>query len=509
MSGTVFYALIICAGFGLGLLVRARPRLGVRGARDDAFYELVLVRALKKQRRLPVFVDNYMLDTGEQCMPPGFPVLLSLLPKAVAWRWPWLVNPVLDAGVGAGLGCLLWAHSSSVLQVLCAMLAWAFAPALVRTCSALNRRILGNTLLVLCMLLTIQCLLSGGVWPAVAVAVAGAAMFLSHRRSAHAFVFTVLGLAVWRQSWSPVGLLGLVFGAALVLSAGFYLKVFRGNIQWLEFRRRNWKHMGAHMVYGSPAYSRDAAVGAAAAAVRHVALNPVRGLAGGAAQLLARNYLLPVFLIVAWREFAWWTEFERLLAAWAALTYLWAALTAFVPQLRFMGAEVRYEKMAAFPMIYLTVGALGWGAPWWLLPLFAAALALNARQVARLYKELSQAPPAERGLGPVLDALRQAPEDGVLILPPHVCDRVVLETGKKVFWGGHGGGFARLEEFSPVLRRRVEEFFMRYNLSFLLLDTEYMPPESLGLDDWFDPVISSGHYTLYRYHHGPAPAPAE
>ena len=428
MGDAATYIVILCAGFLLGVLVRAWPRMRVRGTRGDAFYELVLVRALKKQKRVPVYLDNYMLDTGAQCTPPGFPVLLALLPKSVAWRWPWLVNPVLDAAVGAALGGLMWAHGARVMHVACAVLAWALTPVLVRTCAALNRRMLGNTLLVLCMLLLIQALLSGSQWSAVLAAGAGAVLLLSHRRSAQTFVFTALGLAVWRMSWAPVAILGMSFLGAGVLSAGFFVNILRGNIQWLIYRRRNWKRMRAHMVYDAPAYARDSGVGGAAAAARHTGPGRMRGVAGGAARLLARNFLLPVFLLAAWGEFAWWTEFERLLAAWAALVYLWAALTAFLPFLRFLGAGVRYEKMAAFPMIYLTVEALGWGAPWWLLPLFVAAVALNAWQVWVLYAELSAEPPSELGIGPVLAALRRDPADGVLVLPPGMCESWCVRT---------------------------------------------------------------------------------
>lgn len=493
----------------LCVLVRAWPRMGARGARDDAFYELVFVRAIRKQRRMPVTLDNYMLDAGEQRLPPGFPLLLAMLPKSVAWRWPWLVNPALDALVCAALGGLSWAHGGTALQIICAVLAWALTPALVRTGAVLNRRILGNALLVLCSLLLIEALLGGGARIVAALAVAGAALLLSHRRSAQMFIVLAAGFALWRWSLAPLGLLVLAFAAAMLLSAGFHLKVLRGNFEWLGFRRRNWKLAGAHMVYDSPAYARDAAVSAAAAAALHPGPSGARGVFREASRLLARNFLLPVFLLAAWQGHEWWTGFERMLWAWAALTYAWAALTAFVPPLRFLGAGVRYEKMAAFPMIYLTAGALGWGAPWWMLPLFAAALVLNALQVRRLYAELAAEPPAAHGLGPILEALRRAPEDGVLALPPHICDRIVLETGKRVFWGGHGGGFGKFEEFFPVLRRRIEEYFMNYNLAFLILDTGYAPAEPLGLEQWFDPELVSGRYTLYRYHHGPAPGARE
>ena len=500
MSGAATYLFVLVLGFGLSVLARAWPRMRNRNFGVDAFYALALVRAIRRQKRLPVFMDTYMLDSGEQRYPPGFPLFLALLPRGLTGQKSWLINPVLDAGLGAALGGLLWAHGASAAQVLWALLAWALTPALVDECFRLNGRIFGNILFSVTMLLLANVLLGGGAWAAAALVLAGFAMLMSHKMSTQNLVFVVLGLSVWRQGWAPLGLLGLVLAASVALSAGFCFKVFAGNIDILLFWRRNLKLLYAHAVYRSPLYDRDPEVRALAAGDASFFKPGVGGQFSILLRIFEQNFLLPLFAVVVWTDYSWWSDFEQLLAAWVILTYAWAALTTFAPPLRFLGEGIKYAKMAALPMAYLVAAGIGWGASPWLLPAFLACLALNAWKVRRIYDSLTGTVDDARGLRPVIDYLRAAADDGVLTLPAVMSERIAHETGKKVFWGGHGGGFKKLEEYYPVLRRRVEEYFMRYNLTYLLLDLEYVDPRFLALDPFFDPVVPAGRYTLYRYH---------
>jgi len=98
----------------------------------------------------------------------------------------------------------------------------------------------------------------------------------------------------------------------------------------------------------------------------------------------------------------------------------------------------------------------------------------------------------------LLDRLAGDAQARILALPVQLCDLVAFATRRPVYWGTHAQVFdARLEEFFPVLRRRLEDYAAEAGLTRLLLDTRYATPEELGLGPP-DMIERAGDYMLCR-----------
>jgi hypothetical protein len=499
MNAGILLFFILCIGGIATLSVRLAAARRASEDEIDVNYYRVLARAIRRQRRVSVRLSNYMLDTGAQRYPPGFPLLLALFSPRALPRWGRMLNPLLDTLLGLGLGVFVWRLTYNPWAVAAAMAAHALTPALVDDCEGLNSRILGNLLFAATMLCYLQVLSDGATDTLAALCVAGAALLLTDKIGAQALLFMAVGLSLWRAQLEPLGLAALVFAAASVLSLGFYIKVLIGNIQVLDFWRRRHGLLYAHSVYRSPAYNDRPEIRRLAAREKAHSLPGIKGLLKNLVRLLDNNFLLPFFLYIVFTEYDWWTEIEHLMAAWVLLCYAMAAATLLVPPARFLGQGVKYIKLAAFPMAALTVGYLAADAPPIAWIVFLACIGLNAR------RSLKTAPPVPRGaspaddLAPVFEFLKDSPADGVLTLPGALAEKVVYACDKKVFWGAHGAGFARLEQFYPVLRTRVEDYFVRNNLSFLLIDSAYVNPDLLDLNHCFNCLLESGRYSLYKY----------
>ena len=85
-----------------------------------------------------------------------------------------------------------------------------------------------------------------------------------------------------------------------------------------------------------------------------------------------------------------------------------------------------------------------------------------------------------------------------MAIPNFSADGLAYFTHKKVCWGGHSSGWDKLEEWFPVLKQPIEYFFDKYQLNFLLIDTEYVNIDYLKLKN-FSLLFYEGKYALYKW----------
>ena len=491
---------MIIAAFPLSVLVRAWPRLRIKNYGIDAFFYMVYARAIRRQKRLPVRFDTYILDPGEQRYPPGFPLLIALFPERFIVKYNWLVNPVIDSLLGCGLGAFTWTATQNSTAVALALVAQILTPTLVHECSSMNSRIFGNVLFTVVMLIFFPVLLRPEPLWVAALCLAGPALLMTHKMSTQNFLFVTIGLCLCLRSPWPMVPAAAIFASTLILTLGFYVKVLAGNIGILLFWRRNLQYLYVNMVYRSPVYNKNPEVQRLAAQDDAFFKPGIKGFVKNVVRMLDHDFLLPLFLYVCWTSFAQWGRFEQQLAAWALLTYLFAAATTFIPPVRFLGEGIKYIKMAAFPMHYLLAAHVVAGAPPVVAAAFALCLGLNILKLFKIYKAVTTASPQDVGdLEPVFEHLRGAHGDGVLTMPYGLSESVAWHTDKKVLWGAHGGGFDTLDDFFPVLRRKLAKYFPKYKLDFLIVDTGYVDTRFLNLDAYFEPLVESGRFALYRF----------
>lgn len=500
LLGSALVALAI--GVRLGIHIGSQPG-GV-----DTWYFLASAAALRKTRRLPISLPQYLLHDRTESYPPGFVVFLALLPPAWLRRYFWLVSPLIDAAHLVLVYVLTFRLTGSLIAAGVAGAVHALTPQLVAETRSLNPRAFGVLLSSVTMYLILRSLLPvpAGTdshlgefpWYVVASAiVVAAALFLSATGAGVAVLAATFGLSVVFADtrYFAIALAGLV--CAVVLTGGFYLRVLANYLHAVRFWRRNIRYRGLHPILDSPIYGRDAPHARAA-----------NWQSGGtlrsAIRLIGENPFLVPMLLVATPSLAveWWGQ---RMYWWALAILLWAFAVTFVKPLQVFGPGHPYMKASvmptAFSLALVVVGTDSWRSPAGLLVALSFLASIGAIGVFYFYlrtrrsEHTSSTPPE---LAAIAADLGRAEGNGFLCLPLMYADYAAFASGKNVLWGGHSGDLSKLDALYPVIRRPLDELIAEYRLDYVLLDLAYTDPEQLRLTDRMRQVSRHGGFALYR-----------
>jgi hypothetical protein len=489
---------------GLALYLRLRIFIGTRPGGVDTWYYLASAEAIRRQKRLPISLPQYLLHERTESYPAVFPLFLALLPPGWLRAYFWLMSPIIDSVQLLLLYLLSFRLTDSVLAAGTAGLIYAVTPQLISETRNLNGRAFASLLQTIAMVILLRSVIpsagptaallnpgDNGLWIAAVVLIG--VLYNTHTSTTIALLVStaVLSLAFHEARFILAGALG--FPVAILLSGGYYLRVLRNHLCAAQFWIRNVNLTRAHQINDSPVLGVHGHSGSSAR----------KGLYGSFPALLARvlgeNPFILAMLVTAapaniWGAHMYW---------WAAAILGWSLLTTFGGPLRILGPGFHYMKASVFPTAYalsVTVniqeGAVSLVGLALLASLIAsfAALAYFYRVMAKRQTEhTAQTPPH---LAEAADYLKELPGQNVLVLPSMYADFVAYNAEKAVVWGGHSGDLSKLEEFYPVLRKPLPYFVERYAVDYLILDAMYVAPARLGLEG-AKPLRCFGPICLY------------
>jgi hypothetical protein len=490
---------------GLGLYLRLRVFIGTRPGGVDTWYYLASAEAIRRQKRLPISLPQYLLHDRTESYPIVFPLFLALLPQDLLRKYFWLVSPLIDSVQLLLLYLLSFRLTDSVLAAGTAGLIYAVTPQLISETRNLNGRAFASLLQTLAMVTLLRSsipsagptasLVAPGdltLWWVAVVLIA--LLYNTHTSTTIALLVSVTTLSVVFGEWRYVlaGLVGLP--AAIVLSGGYYLRVIMNHLHAARFWMRNVHLTRAHQIDDSPILGRQNGTPSAARGL-------YRSWPGLIMRILGENPFILAMLVSPVPSPIWGTHMYW----WAVAILGWAVLTTLGGPLRILGPGFHYMKASVFPSAYalaVTVniqeGAFSFVGLALLLSLIAsfAALAYFYRVMNRRTTEhTAQTPP---DLAEAATYLAGLPGQNVLVLPSMYADYVAYASGKRVLWGGHSGDLHKLEEFFPVVRKPLGYFVERYDLRYVVLDLGYAQPGRLGLDEALAPLERFGSISVYQ-----------
>jgi hypothetical protein len=492
----------------LALYLRLRIFIGTQPGGVDTWYYLASAEAIRKQKRLPISLPQYLLHDPTESYPPVFPLFLAALPQGWLRRNFWLVSPLIDTAHLILLYVLAYRLTESVLAAGVAGLIYAVTPQLISETRNLNGRAFASLLMTLAMLVLLRSILplpgvtaqffgasENGLWIVAIVLIA--LLYNTHTSTTIALLVSTLTLTIVYNEprFVLAGLLGLP--VAILISGGYYLRVINNHLHAARFWRRNLAFTRAHQVLDSPVLG--ASNGTAANSARGIYRSDWGSTAWLALRLLGENPFIIAMVLVQpppeeWGGHMYW---------WAAAVMGWAVLTTFVRPLRIFGPGFHYMKASVFPSAYALAVivniqeglSLGRVAVLVSLLLSLAALAYFYRVMARRETEhTAQTPP---DLAEAASYLKALPGRNVLVLPTMYADFIAYAANKAVVWGGHSGDLHKLEEFFPVIRKPLAYFLHRYRVAYLVLDHAYTTPPQLGLADQVEPLAEFGPVAVY------------
>lgn len=470
---------------GLGLVIfalylRIHFHLGRSPGGVDAYYYLSYVRELRQKKKFPPKLPQYLMDIEEQWYPPIFPCLLCFIPFKVLDRYHWLISPIIDC---IQLFLLYLFTLTITNSLVCGVIAgsiYALIPTLTFENRNLTSRSLGSLFYILTILSCFQYIeTTKWIWLLLFI-ITGFSLLLTHKLATQCFIFTMLFLGTIETNLTYILLfLGLII-ATFILSFGFYWKILLGHIDILLFWRRNLHNLGAHQILDSPLYSQYKST-----TKTRFFFPGWHNIIKHLEKLLGHNpFLIPLLTIPFFNSdidrFYWW----------AISVYLLAFATTFIPALRFLGEGYKYIKLSAFPCAYILTKEIITNQMYFLFMgiITIAVAVLNLWIIIRTCKIISRKAVSHHVLHSITDSLKEVsfflnelPKDVILCLPLSYADYIVYFTNKKVLWGTHSAGFKKIEGFFPVLQKPLDNFIDKYDVGYILLDTNYVKPEIINL----------------------------
>jgi len=146
------FMLVGLALVGLALYLRLRIFIGTRPGGVDTWYYLASAEAIRRQKRLPISLPQYLVHDPHESYPAVFPLFLATLQPSWLRSYFWLISPIIDAVQLLLLYLLTFRLTDSVLAAGTAGLIYAVTPQLISETRNLNGRAFASLLQTITML---------------------------------------------------------------------------------------------------------------------------------------------------------------------------------------------------------------------------------------------------------------------------------------------------------------------------------------------------------------------
>ena len=497
----IFLALL--SGFLLLLLnfyLRTRILLGKKSSGCDAFYFLSSVEEFKRQKKMPYQLPYYFLDIEEQWYPPGFVVFLSLFSKKFIDKYHWLIAPLIDCVQLLILYTFTYVSTGNILMATVSGLIYAVIPNLNTENLNMNVRSFASLINTLLLLSLIGFWSNGSYLFLFFTFIFGFLLFMTHKMAVQNLTVVILGFSLLKLNFSFVIILLIIIVLTFILSKGFYLKVLKNHIDILLFWKKNLCNLGNDQYKHSEIYGKEPV------AETKLHIPGIKGLIKHTRIILGFNpfvIFLVIYPVMAGRTGM--NSLSEMILLWGIFTYLMVFLTSYVPIFRFLGEGWKYIKFAAFPVAFVSAVSIFENPIKLNFPTLVTGIVCFVSSLWITLK-LQKKSQTERTMGIVNDDLlktyefiRNSSFDGIICIPTHLADATSYYTKKKVLWGGHSL-VSLLEGFFPIIRKPIEYYIKRYNISLILIDTSYIDPWVLKISER-QLIFTAGKYKLFSYSH--------
>lgn len=489
--------LLMALTAAFALVLRLAPIWQHRHRGCDAYYFLLCVDEFRKHRKIPIVLpDIYMLEQREQWYPPGFAVFLSLFPRRLLDKYYWLITPFIDAMVAVILCVIVYFVTFNAWLAALAGTLYGLNASSIIDCTSLNSRGLGALIFSMFMLCVIMLMVSHQYYLLAFISLFGFCLLMTHKLSSQMLYFLLPFMAVVTSSPLPFYLLGGVLVLSYIASGGFVVKIWKGQSDILKFWRANWRDLGVHEIYDSPIYKMTSShrwgkvfysgLRGNLRLIAYMGLNPFA--------------LMLIFPIIKYHVLS---QFDLLMLWWVAGVYVLAAITLFVPQLRFLGEGYRYLKLAALPVCYLAILPIyyHWGFGNYYALVLLVSLVIAIAIYCRLFWFMSRPkettiPFLDRGLQDTIAYLKRNDVKLVLCVPDSIGDAIGYYARCKVLRGTHNYPFAMVKPFFPMRKLPLDYLVKGYGISHVVISLDYVCPDILELNA-DSKVQSSGKYEIY------------
>ena len=466
----------------LAFIFESYPRFINKKFGVDIWTHLLYLKEYHRRKKIPGNIENGFLVSGEYDYPPIFILILSKFPIKWVEKYEFLFSPFFDCLLIVLIFYISYFLTGNILFSVTVQIIYTLTPIIILENSSATPRSLGYGFFTILFLSLFQFSLNQNIVFLLLALLCGTLIFLSHRFTAQGFLFFSVFFTLFEKN--PVYFMTFIlsFFLAVILSKGFYLKVFKGHLGNLVFWNKNIKYRFFHQIKGS--YKEHKTKDFIFKLYNQFLEFPPFVLT------ITNPWMLPVFYIFFFAKPSDPLLFKMLL--WVMLSYLLALLTTWIPKLRFLGEGQRYLELSAFPTAFFAskllfrfletdfrnIIILGY-----ILLGTASFVTIAVIQRKGIIKDrLRTVTPSMENMFKYLRSLKDKPR--LLCIPHQITTNTIYHTGCPVFVNASYADSDKISDIYPYIRKPIRTIMRDHDLDMILLNEEYAKIDDLGLADY-------------------------
>jgi len=491
----------------LSLIIQVRPRFSIRHFGVDGWRHLMVGDFIRENKHYPKWMDKFLIEAPSD-YPPGLRFLLAAFPKEFIKKYEWLVSPAIDFIHNLFIFGFVYYLSHSLILAVMAQIIYLSAPLTIMENSNLSTRSFASLLFSLTFIGILLFSIHSSWLLFIYCVVMVCILLLSHRMSVQTIFFTCIFFSIYELSITFIGIYLLGTLLAIIVSKGFYLKIFKGHLAMLEFWRQHIEFRYAHEVRGLPKKGEksDDMVFNLYQKVRSAPFIAV---------FAANPAIVLVFLFMVLRAINGPVVYDGLPQALIAKFIPWSIFLLAVgiiirsfKSVEHMGEGERYIEYAGLPIA--VIGSLTVYYLYSINPILTVIgfvfLILFTELIPAFYiqqkviindKERS----VSKDLWEIFDYIDKIEGEARLMCIPQLMSTSVMyfTKAKTLCTDNSIAHITDLADILPIIKKPLEEVFKKYNINYFLLNEHYAKLDELKLDrDAIKVVKESGTFLLLK-----------
>lgn len=467
---------------------------------NDGFYFRLCVKEFKKKPTLKFNLKkHYLLEYDIQRYPPLFAVFLAVLPKKILDEYYWLITPFIDSLLCMLICLSVFIYTGNIESTLLCAILYTFLFSAHNEAMYLTSRSFGALLFFLTCIFGLIYITSGTLIFLLISGIFGALLLLAHRFTTQAFIISfILGSFF---SYRYFNVLVTSFLLALIISRGFYLKVFLCNIDFIRFWNKHSHGNGCHQIYDSPAYVQQPKF--KNCVYKKGFMSHIKYEIN---YLIQNMFILFNLYIVYHYNFIEKVDlivyFSSLLAL---LIYSIGIISYHIKLFRGIGYGAQYGKLS------MPIGLFSIGLFWIrLIPFFNKGLltiSLLTLFFAIYYlvkflftfetqKKTAISKWDFEKLNPFIEYVRNNNVSLLMCLSGSYNDLFTYYADIPVLWGNHSSPTDKWGIVLPYFKSRIEDISKKYRVSHIFIDKRYVSLDFINLN--YDIGLETEHFIIFK-----------
>ena len=489
----------------LSFILQIWPRLKNRYFGVDTWRHLLLADYIRKNHSFPAELkDHYIHPSGNPGYPPLIYLFASVFPKRFAEKYQFIFSPFFDVLHNLFIFYVGMILFNDIRIAVAAQLIAALTPVVVIEASNFSTRVLSYVIFSFSFFPLLMFVTTGMTVYLLIAFIFLVLLFFTHKFAVQAYFFFSLGFSLIERNPVYILIFLVSFLTAYFVFGSVYRPILHEHLSILKF----WiNHINLRFVHQFRGVQKSEQI---KDFVHRLFLmsykNPAVYIAGN-------NPWLVFSLVLYTTEYFGIPGFDIIrtinpivskLEIWILISLACAIVTLSIPRLRFLGEGNRYVEYSVLPLSLFLGSYFVSGRdllPEWIFILLVLFLVVTMGTIIFIQKKVilhDRMRTITPELWNIIHYLNshEGKQVRLAIFPLQFGDAMTYFLKGKVLTTYNNEGLENLKDIYPVLKISVQKLIQKYNLNYILFDSEYVTITELKLKKYKTVRKKNGYYLI-------------